>query len=203
MKYPRYQEYRKYTGQKFHRLTIIDFETESKTRPDGEVFNRVYAICNCDCGTKGCRKRLDCVLNGKLIACSTYCTREFRQNLPLGNKNPAFNGIGDMGATFFQEKERQAKRRKKVFTVSHQYLWNLFQKQGGKCALSGLLLTFGKTRTPDTTASLDRINPKIGYIEGNVQWVHKDVNKMKSVFNDDYFVKICRLVVKNKRKKRK
>ena len=41
------------------------------------------------------------------------------------------------------------------------------------------------------TASLDRIDSKKGYIEGNIQWVHKDINRMKWAFNEDYFIKLC------------
>jgi len=28
-------------------------------------------------------------------------------------------------------------------------------------------------------------------VSGNIQWVHKDVNKMKSDFAQEYFVKVC------------
>ena len=30
-----------------------------------------------------------------------------------------------------------------------------------------------------------------------MQWVHKDVNIMKNIFSQEYFVNICRLVAKN------
>jgi hypothetical protein len=48
-----------------------------------------------------------------------------------------------------------------------------------------------------TTASLDRINNKLGYVKGNVHWVHKDINLMKQCFDLDHFVKMCELVSVN------
>jgi hypothetical protein len=44
------------------------------------------------------------------------------------------------------------------------------------------------------TASLDRIDSTKGYIEGNLQWVHRDINKLKKNLPDDRFVEICRAV---------
>jgi hypothetical protein len=33
-----------------------------------------------------------------------------------------------------------------------------------------------------------------GYIEGNIQWVDKHVNKMKNEFDQDYFIEICKKI---------
>jgi len=44
------------------------------------------------------------------------------------------------------------------------------------------------------TASLDRIDNNKGYIKGNVQWVLKDINKMKNIHTQDYFIELCKLV---------
>lgn len=60
--------------------------------------------------------------------------------------------------------------------------------------LSGVALVFSRTRKNETTASLDRINSSIGYIEGNVQWVHKDVNKMKMAMVEDKFLYWCKTI---------
>jgi hypothetical protein len=44
------------------------------------------------------------------------------------------------------------------------------------------------------TASLDRIDSTKGYIKGNIQWVHKDVNKMKWNWNQSNFINWCKLI---------
>lgn len=46
----------------------------------------------------------------------------------------------------------------------------------------------------ETTASLDRIDSNRGYTQDNVQWVHKDVNKMKMDLNQQIFVELCRAI---------
>ena len=74
--------------------------------------------------------------------------------------------------------------------------------QNGKCALSGIdipLLKNPKTKAQRESqlASVDRINSSIGYVEGNVQWVHKDINLMKNKFDQNYFIKMCKKISKN------
>jgi hypothetical protein len=70
-----------------------------------------------------------------------------------------------------------------------EYVWNLFLSQDRKCALSGIPIGF-QDRS-GSTASLDRIDNSKGYVIGNVQWVHKDVNIMKHTHSQDYFIGLC------------
>jgi hypothetical protein len=51
--------------------------------------------------------------------------------------------------------------------------------------------------TSKVTASLDRIDSSKGYVEGNVQWVHKRINIMKNDLSDSEFIEWCRVVSKN------
>ena len=76
------------------------------------------------------------------------------------------------------------------------YLWNLFLKQDKRCALSGVRLKFGKNAVHHRyqTASIDRIDNTRGYTEGNVQWVHKHINRMKHVLNNEQFLKWNKLI---------
>lgn len=73
-------------------------------------------------------------------------------------------------------------------------LWNLFEKQERKCAMTGLGLTLRGYGKPPGTASVDRIDSSKGYTKDNIQWVHKDVNKMKMDFTKEYFIEVCRLI---------
>lgn len=95
----------------------------------------------------------------------------------------------------------RAKRDKKVFDISLEYVRDLFYKQDGKCSYSGLALEFADSKKSHsrgwTTASIDRIDSSIGYIEGNVQWVHKNVNWMKHSMKHDEFVQMCKLIANN------
>lgn len=86
-----------------------------------------------------------------------------------------------------------AKNRGMSFEINSEHLWDLFQNQKGLCALSGLPLML---QSGSQTASLDRIDSSVGYIKGNLQWLHKDVNVMKWDFTEEYFKMICSLIYK-------
>jgi phosphoglycerate-specific signal transduction histidine kinase len=45
------------------------------------------------------------------------------------------------------------------------------------------------------TASLDRIDSKLPYTYNNIQWIHKDINRMKNAYRQDYFIQLCGMVV--------
>jgi hypothetical protein len=74
----------------------------------------------------------------------------------------------------------------------------LWENQNGKCAYTGELLNFGRSKV-NGTASLDRIDSSLGYVEGNVQFVHKDVNIMKWDLSEKRFLDICEKITKNRR----
>lgn len=82
--------------------------------------------------------------------------------------------------------------------ITPEYIWDLYLRQERKCSLSGLNLYMAKYSKDydkgEYTASLDRIDSNLGYIEGNVQWVHKRVNLIKSELEQDYFINICHLI---------
>jgi len=95
-----------------------------------------------------------------------------------------------------------AKRRNFDFSISIEYAWSILIKQNKKCALSGIELSFCTSRLDKTslqTASLDRIDSSKGYIEGNIQWIHKKVNKMKMNTEEKEFIEFCKLIANNRR----
>jgi hypothetical protein len=51
-----------------------------------------------------------------------------------------------------------------------------------------------RTSKENKTASLDRINSDLGYVYGNIQWIHKDINKMKNDYEQNYFILLCKKV---------
>lgn len=76
-----------------------------------------------------------------------------------------------------------AKKRGLTFDITLADLMGLWELQGGKCALSGVRMTWakdGKGRK-EMNVSLDRINPDIGYASKpmNVQLVCLRINIMK------------------------
>lgn len=82
-------------------------------------------------------------------------------------------------------KKSQCKRRGIVYTLNEQYLRNLWEEQGGKCAALGIPLDLsGRGKMNDTKASLDRIVPEKGYIQGNVKWLSVVANRVKNNVTD-------------------
>ncbi len=97
--------------------------------------------------------------------------------------------------TRYWKARNSALKRGLDFTVTMADLEELFQKQGQLCPYTGWKLTFpAKSDSYDGTASLDRINSTKGYVEGNVQWVHKHINLMKLAHTHEEFVELCKAV---------
>lgn len=118
-----------------------------------------------------------------------------------------FTGINQLSASYINSIKTGAKKRNLEFNVSCEYLWSLFNDQEGKCALSGLDITLDPQYSThcrkgekfvSQTASLDRVDNALGYIEGNVQWVHKKVNMMKNSYNQEEFIDLCELISKHR-----
>ena len=116
----------------------------------------------------------------------------------IGKNNPKFKGFGEVSQSIIACLRNGAEERGLEFDVNAEYLWNLFIKQDKKCAITKLQLILPQRRT-DTkyNASLDRIDSSKGYIEGNVQWVHRNINTMKWDFTQEEFIKYCKLVAQN------
>ena len=147
----------------------------------------------CDCGNKTIVAS-DSLTQGTTKSCG--CLHLERSQ--FGPKNKTWKGCGDIPRHYWTATIDNAKRRFIEFNITIEYASEIFIKQDKKCAMTGLPLIFKKSQDINRTASLDRIDSSKGYVEGNVQWVHKDINIMKSVFKQDYFIEICSLVYKNR-----
>lgn len=100
-------------------------------------------------------------------------------------------GYKEISGTMWSLIKSGAEKRGLEFNISIEYAWDLYIKQNKCCALSGIEIFFAPSSCKDDrkyqTASLDRIDSNKGYIEGNIQWVHKDYNIMKNKFSKEYF----------------
>lgn len=123
-----------------------------------------------------------------------------------GNNMSAKNSVhwsgGEYIPGFFVSRIKHAAVRKSRtidFDLSFKYLDELWIYQKGMCAYTNEKLWFGRSRVYGN-ASLDRIDSSLGYIEGNVQFVHKDVNIMKWDLSNRRFLEICEKITENRRK---
>lgn len=85
-----------------------------------------------------------------------------------------------------------AKIRNIEFNITPEYAWGLLEKQNFKCKLSNVDIEVKSIY--EITASIDRIDSSIGYIVGNIQWVHKYINLMKNNLSNQDFIDICKCV---------
>jgi hypothetical protein len=156
--------------------------------------NRLYAICKCQCGKEGFERRLDHVIKRNKSSCGC----EFS---PKKEQSTNWKGAGAISGEYIASmKWRAINKLQLEFTITPQYLWALFLKQNKTCALSNEVLQFSdksaRRQGLEQTASIDRIDSNKGYVEGNVQWIHKDVNLMKNHFDQQYFIDTCKEIVK-------
>lgn len=130
----------------------------------------------------------------------TARSRHFNQDAIHRSRQARWKGCGKLSGRYFNVLKNRAKRLNREFNLTVEYLWELFIKQNMKCALSDEPIDFPNTTTNLTfsqqTASLDRIDSTKGYIIGNVQWVHKDINSMKMDLQQEEFIKRCQQVSK-------
>jgi DNA-directed RNA polymerase subunit RPC12/RpoP len=111
------------------------------------------------------------------------------------NKNERYR---DISFNWFSIKKKAALEKGRVFEFDIKYIWSIYVKQNKVCALSGLPLDFDKT-SDVATVSIDRIDNKKGYVRRNIQLLHKDVNFMKWVYDQDYFINLCKLIANHKK----
>lgn len=155
------------------------------------IDNPLKVVCLCLL----CNK--ECVLQ-KTSVCSYkqgFSCRECAIKARTGEKNKNWSGHGQIHGKFMYILNRMAKKRNLPCTVTISYLDTLLTLQNNKCKLSGIdILLTTESNKEECTASLDRIDSSKGYIEGNVQWVHKYINRMKSDFPDSVFIEFCKKV---------
>ncbi len=91
----------------------------------------------------------------------------------------------------------RASRRGMDFDLDEDWALELAERQEFKCCLTSIpfyMKTDATSKVRPYGPSLDRIDSKKGYISGNIQWVHTDVNRMKLDYPQDYFIQMCRRV---------
>jgi len=135
----------------------------------------------CECGYIS-KTRINRLLSGGTVGC--------RKCTIYAENSSNWKGIGSLPSTIITKIKLAARSRKKNYSLSPEYLWELYLNQDKKCALSGIPIDFRK----NGAASLDRIDSALGYVEGNVQWVYNKINIMKNEYTQDEFLQLCKII---------
>lgn len=158
-------------GKKFGKLKVFSYAKSDNKRSS-------FYNCVCDCGNKKIVRARNLINNKtKTCGCKT--------------------GYKEIPGTVFGNILRNCKRKTKTIKcdISIIELNDLWNKQEGKCALTGLPL-YLHSKSIKCTASLDRINSSGNYTKDNIQWVHKIVNRMKWDMDQKDFLNWCKLIYK-------
>lgn len=164
------------SGRRFGKLTVLADTGRRKSR-------RPIWACLCDCG-KTVEVLGKYMVNGDTKSCGCFATANAHNR----------DAVAEITRSFWTPIEKQAVRRGIPFEITRQQAWEIFERQQGRCALTGMTLHFStniRDQRGRQTASLDRIESDLGYTPGNVQWVHKKINIMKNVMGNDEFVQWC------------
>lgn len=100
------------------------------------------------------------------------------------NRNIAQLRSRDPIARATTQKKAQAKRHGIPFALTRDYLAELWEQQDGKCAALGIPIEFNGEVKADQMATIDRIIPHLGYIQGNVRWLSWLANRVKTNCTD-------------------
>jgi len=97
----------------------------------------------------------------------------------------------------------RSKSRSKATDLTLEYLKEIWENQNGLCPYTNIKMEVPRSsqdedikKTP-TKASLDRIDPNIGYIKGNVEFVCYCVNVMKNDFTKEQMVDFINQIKSN------
>ncbi len=135
------------------------------------------------------------------LNCSMFVRSvETKQRMGCGEKHHCFRGYKCIRMSYISHLREKANQRGFECPLldgsqeSFEYLHSIISDA---CPLSGLPVIFPqKDNDKKATASLDRIDSLKGYIRGNVQWVHKDVNRMKWNLSSARFIEIANRIAK-------
>jgi len=139
-------------------------------------------------------------IKNRCNACCAEYARKWRK------KNKGYTGSGKLKAIPTEDKllmsaissrlgdaKGRIKRSKQTPTdLDADYLYELFKKQKGLCALSDVHMKLETNVI--TTLSLDKIDPSLGYVKGNVQWLCWAVNRAKGEMHTTTFKDMCKKI---------
>lgn len=166
-------------GRKFHSGEVIKF--------DHKYGGYRYWLLQCDCGNQY-KAKTESLISDNTKSCGCL-------NKRIGKDHPHYTGYQDLSGDYWTKLRRGAKTRKLDFEIDMKFSWDLYVSQDKKCALTGWNIVLSDSQHKEQTASLDRKDSDIGYVAGNVQWVHKDINKMKQNFHEEYLMEMCKAIV--------
>lgn len=171
-------------GKKYGMLTVIGIDSIEKYNVTGHLNKHWLCICECG-GERVVRESLLCAGLTRSCGCLEH---------PAGHKHPRSLGFQEISGSKWYTICENASRRNIEVEITIKEAWELFEKQGRKCAISGVPISFGKECRSHSSASFDRKDSNTHYTKENSQWVHWLINQAKNSMTDKDFVEMCHAV---------
>lgn len=175
-------------GKTFGQWSVLDQRKSVITLGGGHATSW---LCRCSCGTEK-YVNLSSLKNQSSISCRKCGDR--RNGIARAMAHGFIEGKPRITNTYWYRIIQGAKSRGHEITITKEGALALFIEQKGKCALTGCSIYLPNRARAADTASLDRINNKLGYVTGNIQWLHWHINKMKGSFEQCDFITLCESV---------
>jgi hypothetical protein len=87
-----------------------------------------------------------------------------------------------------------ARKRANVL-VTLDELFALWERQDRRCAITGIIMTWGRGKIEATSLSLDRIDPDRDYELKNIRFVCHAVNCFRGRMSDEEMVEMARIII--------
>jgi len=122
------------------------------------------------------------------IHLNDYVVENIKYLLPhSNNRRDKFTGL--------REHFRRIKKRHHEYDIELNDLLNIWEKQNGICIYTGVKLVHPNQKGNNlNTASLDRIDSKLGYVKGNIQFISITCNHAKNSMTEDEMQKFIELI---------
>lgn len=166
-------------GRQFGMLTVLK-KTDERTQS-----KKVLWEVGCSCGGRAKVTTADLLRKDGKNRVSCGC-----MNFRSGPKSANWKSPNGISMKYWNAVRASASKRNIDFSIN---IWYAFDCFDGRCALTGQEIELNHT------ASIDRIDSSAGYVEGNIQWLHKYINRLKSNWPQDQFIELCRKVVDHAR----
>lgn len=169
----KYSTFKDLSGKTINNWKIID---RNKSKNNGTYWNCICLYCHNTYSVLG--ENITSGLSKNCVNCGRLKIRK---------------GYRELSGSKWSDIKRTAYKKNLDFNITKKYIWELYEKQNYKCALTGVHITLGYDRKD--TASLDRIDSKKGYIMNNVWWVHKTVNQIKWTLDVNELLEWCKKIL--------
>lgn len=189
------------TVSRYLRLFGISLRKPGKAEDNlvGETFDRLFVeekLGRVSPKSRICRYRCTCKCGNEAIVGSTHLRKKAVRSCGClknekGKCCKTWTGGKYLSGTFWAKLQHSARSRGISIDLNIEQAEQLLESQGFRCKLTNRSLI---EPAGQFVGSIDRIENDGPYTIDNIQWVDKDVNRMKWKHSQEYFVQTCKEV---------